>query len=60
MDETQYQFMPKGVLKLSTVRQVYQWIKQLWSRVREDIVKSFKKCGISNTLDGFASNNKND
>jgi hypothetical protein len=25
----------------------------LWSRVREDIiVKSFKKCSISNTLDG--------
>ena len=30
-----------------------QWIKQLWSRVKEDIiVKSFKKRGISNALDG--------
>ena len=30
-----------------------QWIKQSWARVREDIiVKYFKKCGISNALDG--------
>ena len=29
-----------------------QWTKQSWSRLREDIVKSFKKCGISNGLDG--------
>jgi hypothetical protein len=32
---------------------VCQWIKQSWSTVREDIIdKSFKKCGISNALDG--------
>ena len=32
---------------------MYQWIKQSWSRVREDIiVKSNKKCGTSNALNG--------
>jgi hypothetical protein len=52
MDETQHEFTPKGALKLPTIKQVCQWIKQSWSTVREDIiVKSFKKCGISNTLD---------
>jgi hypothetical protein len=53
MDETQHEFTPKGALKRPTIKQVCQWIKQLWSTVREDIiVKSFKKCGISNALDG--------
>ena len=53
MDETQHEFTPKGALKRPTIKQVCQWIKQSWSRVREDIiVKSFKKCGISNALDG--------
>ena len=52
-DETQYRITPKGALKRPTIKQVCQWIKQSWSRVREDIiVKSFKKCGISNALDG--------
>ena len=53
MDETQHEFTPKGAIKWPTIKQVCQWIKQSWSRVREVIiVKSFKKCGISNPLDG--------
>ena len=53
MDETQHEFTPKGDLKLPTTKQVCQWIQQPWSRVREDIiVKSIKKCSISNTLNG--------
>jgi hypothetical protein len=54
MDETQHEFTTtKGALKRPTIKQVCQWIKQSWSTVREDIiVKSFKKCGISNALNG--------
>ncbi|KAJ9601175.1 hypothetical protein L9F63_000643 [Diploptera punctata] len=53
MDETQHEFTPKGALKQHTIKQVCQWIKQSWSRVREDIiVKSFKKCGVSYARDG--------
>ena len=45
----QHEFTPNQALKSPTIRQVCQ----SWSRVREDIiVKSFKKCGISNPLDG--------
>ena len=46
MDETQHQVMPKGVFKQATIKQACLWIKQSWSGVREDIVKSFKKCCI--------------
>ena len=47
------EFTPRGTLKWLTIKQVCQWIKQSWSRVREGIiVKSFKKCGISNAFDG--------
>ncbi|KAJ9580856.1 hypothetical protein L9F63_023968 [Diploptera punctata] len=57
MDETQYDFTPKGALKLHTIKQVCLGIKKSWSRVREDIiVKSFKKCGVSNALDGSEDN----
>ena len=52
MDETKHQFMRKETLKWFTIKEVCQWIKQSWSKVREDIVKSIKKCGISNPLDG--------
>ena len=53
MDETQHEFTPKGAVKRPTIKQVCQWIKQSWSRVREDItVKSFKKCSIRNDLNG--------
>ena len=32
---------------------VCEWVKNSWKRVKSDsIVKSFKKCGISNALDG--------
>ena len=53
MDETQHEVTPKGALKRSTIKEVYQWIKQSWSMAIEDIIiKYFKKCGISNALDG--------
>jgi hypothetical protein len=53
IDETQHEFMPKGALKQATIKDMCQQITQLSSRVREDIIfKSFKKCSISNALDG--------
>ncbi|KAJ9584175.1 hypothetical protein L9F63_021472 [Diploptera punctata] len=53
MDEIQHEFTLKGALKRHTIKQVCQWIKKSWSRVREDIiVKSFKKCDVSNARDG--------
>ena len=34
-----------------------QWIKNAWDLVTPDIVrKSFKKCGISNAMDGTKDN----
>ena len=52
VSETQCQFTPKGVLKRPTIKGVCQWIKQSWSRVREDIVKFFKICVINNAVNG--------
>ena len=59
MDEIKHQFTPQGALWRSTIKQLYeyQWIKQLWSTVKEDIiVKSFKKWSKSNPLDGNEDN----
>nr|AHN53440.1 DDE superfamily endonuclease [Nuttalliella namaqua] len=44
---------PTGRMKRPTITQVCEWVKRSWDSVKEDIVvKSFKKCGISNALDG--------
>ena len=45
--------MSKGALKGTTIKQLCQWIKQSWSRMRGDnIFNSFKQCSISNVFDG--------
>ncbi|KAH1170321.1 hypothetical protein KIL84_001306 [Mauremys mutica] len=42
-----------GRMKRPGISKVCQWIKTSWDAVKEDIIiKSFKKCGISNALDG--------
>ena len=34
-----------------------KWVKQAWDAISPDIIrKSFKKCGISNTIDGSEDN----
>ena len=44
---------PTGRMKRPTITQVCEWVKRSWDSVKKDIVvKSFKKCGISNALDG--------
>ena len=41
-------------MKWPSISNVCKWIKNSWQRVKsESIVKSLKKCGISNTLDGI-------
>lgn len=52
-DESQHKVTNSGQMKRPGISKVCQWIKTLWDAVKEDIVmKSFKKCGISNALDG--------
>ncbi|CAI5770390.1 pogo transposable element with KRAB domain [Podarcis lilfordi] len=44
---------PTGRMKRPTITQVCEWVKTSWHSVKEEIVvRSFKKCGISNALDG--------
>ena len=44
---------PTGRMKRPTITQVCEWVKTSWHSVKEEIVvQSFKKCGISNALDG--------
>jgi len=42
-----------GRVKRPSISNVCEWVKNSWQRIKsETIVKSFKKCGISNALDG--------
>ena len=48
---------PAGRVKRPSISNVCEWVKNSWQRVKsETIVKSLKKCGISNTLDGSEDN----
>ena len=43
---------PAGRVKWPLTSNVCEWVKNSWQRVKsETIVKSLKKCGISNALD---------
>ena len=55
MEQMDNGWNPKSIHAEGTTynQQGCQWIKQSRSRVRNDIIaKSFKKCGISDALDG--------
>jgi hypothetical protein len=42
-----------GRMRRPSISQVCEWVKKSWETVKtETVVKSFKKCGISNRLDG--------
>jgi len=44
---------PAGRVTQPSISNVCEWVKNSWQRVKsETIVKSLKKCGISNALDG--------
>jgi hypothetical protein len=49
--------MPKGRRQKPTISKVCEWVKLLWDAVKTEILfRSFKKCGISNSLDGTEDN----
>jgi len=44
---------PAGRVKRPSISKVGEWVINSWQRVKsETVVKSLKKCGISNALDG--------
>ena len=46
-------FTPGGQLRAASLVTVYQWVKESWQELSKEMVeRSFKKCGISNALDG--------
>ena len=47
------EFTKSGAMKRPGLSLAVQWVKEAWESISEDIIiKSFKKCGISNALDG--------
>ena len=52
-DDTQRSFTPAGNLKAPTLDILAQWVLESWEDVKKPVVeKSFKKCCISNKMDG--------
>ena len=53
-DETPtHHVTPAGRVKRPSICNVCEWVKNSWQPVKsEALVKCFKKCGISNALDG--------
>ena len=48
-----FEFTPAGKKKAPSRNLVLRWIKEAWAEIPQEMVsKSFKTCGISNTLDG--------
>ena len=46
-------FTPGGQLRAASLVTVCQWVKESWQELSKEMVeRSFKKCGISNALDG--------
>ena len=53
MSNGEFQLTKKGNLKKPSYSLICQWILEAWDDISaEMIIKSFKKCGISNKLDG--------
>jgi hypothetical protein len=50
----EHEFTPIGKIKQPDVEQLCEWITEAWVRISPALIeKSFKKCGISNKLDGM-------
>ncbi|GBC08015.1 hypothetical protein RclHR1_07860009 [Rhizophagus clarus] len=46
-------YTPAGNLRRAKISEVCGWVKRSWNNVSEEIIiRAFKKCGISNALDG--------
>ncbi len=53
MQEEECEVTPTGRRKRPSIGMVCEWVKKAWDQINTEIViKSFKKCGISNALDG--------
>ena len=49
----EHSFTTAGNMKVASLATVCEWVVKSWAEVKtEYIVKSFKKCSISNTMDG--------
>jgi hypothetical protein len=50
----EHKFMAMEKIKQPDVEQLCEWIREAWARISPALIeKSFKKCGISNKLDGM-------
>jgi hypothetical protein len=50
----EHEFTPTGKIKRTDVEQLCEWIRQAWACISPALIeKSFKKCSISNNLDGI-------
>ena len=52
-----FEYTPAGKKKAPLKNLDLRWVKQPWEEIPEEMVRrSFKTCGISNTLDGTEDN----
>jgi hypothetical protein len=57
MQSSDFKETPTGRREKPTILKVCEWVKNLWDAVKtETVFKSFKKCGISNSLDSTEDN----
>ena len=53
MQDAESNLTPTGKVRKPTLGEVCSWVIKAWNGVKpEVIIKSFKKCGISNAMDG--------
>lgn len=53
ISEDEHELTPTGRLKRAPLSTLVQWVTDAWREAPDDIVvRAFKKCGISNALDG--------
>ncbi|KAG7154934.1 Pogo transposable element-like 32, partial [Homarus americanus] len=57
MTEGNHDMTPTGRMKRPSISKVCEWVLKSWYDIKTKvIVKSFKKCGISNAMDGTEDN----
>jgi hypothetical protein len=53
MAKGEHEFKPMGKIKRPDVEQLCEWIREAWACISPTLIeKSFKKCSISNKLNG--------
>ena len=49
MESDEHSFAPAGTMRKPSITLICEWVKVAWEEVKtETIIKSLKKCGISN------------